>query len=162
LEADSILERAKDLSPARIIETKRVRTDDEDEEAMPAPFLGSRITKSGEVQAPVTPVPRTTGQRMPRPKPKPKPKPETCSTEATEAVAKKLGIDSKNVPRQIVLMYELIMSGKESEINTKKGPRSIREAAMALKKVDPTVTIYEHSRCRKKEDLIALFRDKFK
>ena len=164
LEADSILERAKDLSPARIIEreTKRVRTDDEDEEVMPAPFLGSRITKSGEVQAPVTPVPRTTGQRMPRPKPKPKPKPETCSTEATEAVAKKLGIDSKNVPRQIVLMYELIMSGKESEINTKKGPRSIREAAMALKKVDPTVTIYEHSRCRKKEDLIALFRDKFK
>jgi len=29
-----------------------------------------------------------------------------------------------------------------------------------LKKVDPTVTIYEHSRCRKKDDLIDLFREK--
>ena len=166
LEIDSILERAKDLSPSRII----AREDHEEEEPMPAPFLGSRITKTGEVQNSVAPVkgprtPRPKPESKPKPKPKSQPKPETCSAEAktysaaAETIAKKLGVDSKDVPRQVIRIYELIVSGKESEITT-GGAKSIRDAAVALRKFYPTLQIYEHGRCRKKEDLIALFREK--
>ena len=163
------------LSPARIAEpgnSKRARVDNDDEvDNLPAPVLGSRIMKSGELQA-STPMSRSSKvpkqaplecpSALPKEKPAPEPAPKPKPSQAAVAIAKKLGIASEDVPHQIEHIYEIIKSGKESELVTRYNcPNSIRTASAILSKFDKSLKMYDRGgHFRKKDELIGIWKSK--